>query len=606
MRSAARPGVASAHFAPLGPRAERGPRAHRRARTPPTTALLLERAARPTATGARASSHAGRACARADDPGAAGRQSAAGTARSLEAPRGAGGFGYDPLVFIPALGTTVAELDAAAKNAAQPPRARRAADAGADARRLEPRLSMKTSPSDGRAPIVAAAARPLGDVAERLAAFMRPGALTLAALPPLSLYVHLPWCLKKCPYCDFNSHAWPRRRSTTLPRARATSTRSCADLEASLPFVWGRRVHSVFIGGGTPSLFAPAAIERLLAAIRARLPLEPGCEITLEANPGTFERERFRGYRAAGVTRLSIGVQSFDDAKLRRARPRPRRGAGARRDRRGAGGVRHLQHRPDVRAARPDARRVAKPISTAALAFEPPHLSIYHLTIEPNTLLREAPAARCPTTTSPSAMLDRIVAASRPSAGLRRYEVSAFARPGHRCAPQPQLLGVRRLPRHRRRRARQAQLPAPRRAPGALSRSGAYMAGAEPAPAIAPDDRGRARRDLPFEFMLNALRLQRGLRARPLRRAHRAAASAIARPLAEAERRGLRRARPASRSGRRSAASTSSTDLLSSCSCPRVPERGAGATHGRQRRCIRLTCQAWAPEASRKRTLLLD
>jgi coproporphyrinogen III oxidase-like Fe-S oxidoreductase len=142
--------------------------------------------------------------------------------------------------------------------------------------------------------------------------YLRPGTLQLAALPPLALYVHLPWCLKKCPYCDFNSH---EQRAGELPFARYADA-LIADLEAALPLVWGRKITSVFIGGGTPSLFKPDAIDRLIAALRQRLPFVPGCEITLEANPGTFERERFRGYRAAGVTRLSIGVQSFDDASL--------------------------------------------------------------------------------------------------------------------------------------------------------------------------------------------------------------------------------------------------------------------------------------------------
>ena len=193
--------------------------------------------------------------------------------------------------------------------------------------------------------------------------YLRPGTLNLPALPPLALYVHLPWCLKKCPYCDFNSHELssaktgavvplrfvPGPAAEQLPRATdpqalgvpphgspasvaggaALGDRLAdavpqagylqalrADLEAALPLVWGRPVVSVFIGGGTPSLFSPDSIDCLLADIRALLPLQPRCEITLEANPGTFERERFRAYRAAGVTRLSIGVQSFDDASL--------------------------------------------------------------------------------------------------------------------------------------------------------------------------------------------------------------------------------------------------------------------------------------------------
>src|SRR5580765_6613633 len=133
-----------------------------------------------------------------------------------------------------------------------------------------------------------------------------------AALPPLSLYVHLPWCVRKCPYCDFNSH----ERSGELPEAEylAALTR---DIEGMLPSVWGRRIRSIFIGGGTPSLFSAKAIDGLLAGIRSRLQIEPDAEITLEANPGTVEATRFRGYRDAGVNRLSLGVQSFDDAMLK-------------------------------------------------------------------------------------------------------------------------------------------------------------------------------------------------------------------------------------------------------------------------------------------------
>ena len=147
-----------------------------------------------------------------------------------------------------------------------------------------------------------------------VARHQRPGTLQLRELPPLSLYVHLPWCLKKCPYCDFNSHEHAREG---LPEARYLQALR-ADLESALPLVWGRSVGTVFIGGGTPSLFSPESVERLLGEVRALLPMEPGAEITLEANPGTFERERFRAFRAAGVTRLSVGVQSFDDAALQR------------------------------------------------------------------------------------------------------------------------------------------------------------------------------------------------------------------------------------------------------------------------------------------------
>src|SRR5205809_7946141 len=220
-----------------------------------------------------------------------------------------------------------------------------------------------------------------------MARYMRPGILSLVALPPLSLYVHLPWCLKKCPYCDFNSHE--QKEKGGVPEARYLDALRC-DLEAALPFVWGRRVHSIFIGGGTPSLFSPQSIDQLITDVRARLPLEPACEITLEANPGTFERERFRGYRAAGVTRLSVGVQSFDDAKLE--------------------ALGRVHDAAQARAALDEARvafdtfdldlMYALPGQTLAelesdlqqaLAFAPPHLSIYHLTIEPNTLFAKHP-----------------------------------------------------------------------------------------------------------------------------------------------------------------------------------------------------------------------
>ena len=132
-----------------------------------------------------------------------------------------------------------------------------------------------------------------------------------AALPPLALYVHIPWCLRKCPYCDFNSH----EARGDVPEARYVEA-LVTDLELALPSIWGRKVVSVFIGGGTPSLFSAAAIDKLLAAIRARVPMIPDAEVTLEANPGTFEREKFAGFFAAGVNRLSLGIQSFNPKHL--------------------------------------------------------------------------------------------------------------------------------------------------------------------------------------------------------------------------------------------------------------------------------------------------
>jgi putative oxygen-independent coproporphyrinogen III oxidase len=402
--------------------------------------------------------------------------------------------------------------------------------------------------------------RPVADggepVAGRLSRYMRPGTLTLSALPPLALYIHLPWCLKKCPYCDFNSHevpagtpAAPFGESGTPgpgqpgPASRGTAPHEArylaalrADLEGALPFVWGRRVVSVFIGGGTPSLFSPESIAELIADVRARLPLEPGCEVTLEANPGTFERERFRAFRAAGVTRLSIGVQSFDDAKLRA-----------------------LGRVHDARQARAAVEEAASAFETfnidlmyalpgqsladlrsdleAALAFVPPHLSIYHLTIEPNTLFATRPPTALPDDDVAADMLDLITDRTA-AAGLERYEVSAFARPGHRCAHNlnywqfGDYLGIG--------AGAHAKLSFPHRIVRQVRwrEPATYMAQALAGRAVSNDEEV-ARAALPFEFMLNALRLREGFDLARFAERTGMPLSAISPPLAEAERRGL-------------------------------------------------------------------
>lgn len=249
----------------------------------------------------------------------------------------------------------------------------------------------------------------------------------LNSLPPLSLYVHLPWCIRKCPYCDFNSHTAPK---TELPEQSYLAA-LMADLEAALPSIWGRRIQSIFIGGGTPSLFSPVAIDQLLTDIKARLPVNAGAEITLEANPGTFEKDRFRDFREAGVTRLSIGVQSFDDDKLK--------------------ALGRIHSRDQACAAIDEARLCFDTFNldlmyglpnqtladlqqelTTALSFAPPHLSLYHLTIEPNTAFANQPPANLPDDDTISDMMD-LLRAQTVAAGLERYEVSAYARKGHRC-----------------------------------------------------------------------------------------------------------------------------------------------------------------------------
>jgi putative oxygen-independent coproporphyrinogen III oxidase len=391
---------------------------------------------------------------------------------------------------------------------------------------------MSTSLSIVAAPVKASSV-PTGSVAERLARLMRPGSLTLTALPPLSLYVHVPWCLRKCPYCDFNSHA-VRGSPDGVPQQRYVDA-LIADLEEALPFVWGRRIHTIFIGGGTPSLFEPVQIERLVAAIRARLPLEPGCEITLEANPGSFERDRFRAFRAAGVTRLSIGVQSFDDARL--------------------AALGRVHDAAEARAAITEAKSAfetfnidlmyALPGQTladceadlaAALAFEPPHLSVYQLTIEPNTFFATHPPP-LPDDDLAFAMLDRIAERSA-AAGLERYEVSAYARPGHRSRHNlnywefGDYLGIGAGAHGKLSFAHRVVRQIRRRDPAA------YLAGAEAGSALASESEV-ARFELPFEFMLNALRLKEGFALARFGERTGLPLSAIEAPLAEAERRGL-------------------------------------------------------------------
>lgn len=361
---------------------------------------------------------------------------------------------------------------------------------------------------------------------------MRPGPLQLAALPPLSLYIHLPWCLRKCPYCDFNSHE--SRQGERVPE-QAYIDALIADLDAALPLVWGRPVHTIFIGGGTPSLFSPGAIDRLLGAVRARLRVEPDAEITLEANPGTFERDRFRAFRAAGVTRLSVGVQSFDDAQLKaigRVHDRAQAIAAVE-EAASAFDTFNL----DLMYALPGQSMAGLDADLdQALALQPPHLSIYHLTIEPNTFFAKHPPA-LPDDDIAYAMLDRITERTA-AAGLNRYEVSAYARTGHACAHNRNYwqfgdylglgAGAHGKLSFAHRIVRQVRFRDPQR----------YMANAIAGYAVAQSEEV-ALADLPFEFMLNALRLKDGFTLVQFAERTGLAISAIQRPLEEAERRGL-------------------------------------------------------------------
>jgi putative oxygen-independent coproporphyrinogen III oxidase len=361
--------------------------------------------------------------------------------------------------------------------------------------------------------------------------YMREGTLRLAALPPLSLYVHLPWCLKKCPYCDFNSH---EMASADMPEQRYIDA-LIADLEASLPLIWGRSVHSIFIGGGTPSLFSPAAIDRLLADIRARLRLDADCEITLEANPGTFEKDRFKAFRSAGVTRLSVGVQSFDDQHLKTlGRVHDRAQAIAAVEEAAAS---FETFNLDIMYALPgqDLAGLEKDMHQA-LALSPPHISIYHLTIEPNTYFAKFPPA-IPEEDLAYAMLDRITEMTG-EAGLERYEVSAYAKPGHRCFHNlnywqfGDYLGIGAGAHSKlsfaHRVVRQVRWREPK----------LYMDKALAGEAITQESEV-ARADLPFEFMLNALRLRDGFALQDFAEKTGLPISALQAGLDEAERRGF-------------------------------------------------------------------
>ena len=355
---------------------------------------------------------------------------------------------------------------------------------------------------------------------------------TFRELPPLSLYVHLPWCLAKCPYCDFNSHEW---RGGGTPPEDAYVDALVSDLECALPSVWGRRVSTVFLGGGTPSLFAPESIDRLLSAVRARVALQPGAEVTMEANPGTFERARFEGFRDAGVNRLSIGVQSFAPRHLD-ALGRVHDGAGARAA--AAAAVELFDEvNLDLMYGLPgqDIDDALADVETA-LAFRTTHLSCYQLTIEPNTRFHRDPPEL--PDEDEIAYMHEAIAARLASAGFAHYEVSAYARPGHRCRHNlnywsfGDYLGIG------------AGAHAKVSMPAAIVREvrwkqpKQYMARAAAGEPVM-ERREVAPAELGFEFMLNALRLVDGVPSALFAERTGVPIASIAREIAAAPSRGL-------------------------------------------------------------------
>ena len=319
---------------------------------------------------------------------------------------------------------------------------------------------------------------------------------------PLSLYVHIPWCVRKCPYCDFNSHTAPEQ----LPENELVDA-LLQDLTLALPSIWGRRVETIFFGGGTPSLLSPTAIDRLITGFRTLLPLSPNAEITLEANPGTVDADRFAGFRAAGVNRLSLGIQSFDDASLH--------ALGRIHDRAQAiaaieAAAKHFDtFNLDLMVGLPEQDTAAALTDiNQALAFSPPHFSCYQLTLEPHTPFAAAPPANLPDDDVCAEIQDGLEARLA-AAGYIHYETSAFALPGHQCRHNlnywtfGDYLGIgpgahSKLTNHEGAR-RQMRHKSPR----------AYLAAATTGSFIQTDEPILAT-DLPGEFMMNALRLNEG------------------------------------------------------------------------------------------------
>ncbi|MDS4069519.1 MAG: radical SAM family heme chaperone HemW [Candidatus Competibacter sp.] len=324
---------------------------------------------------------------------------------------------------------------------------------------------------------------------------------------PLALYVHMPWCARKCPYCDFNSH---EARGPVPESAYVDAL--LADLEQDLPRVWGRRIDSVFIGGGTPSLFSVEALQRLLSGLRARLPLRPDLEITLEANPGTVERGRFAEFREIGISRLSVGVQSFDDDRLRRlGRIHDRRDAFAAAEAAHAAGLDNFNL--DLMFGLPG-QTVEQALADIAnaIALQPAHVSYYQLTIEPNTRFHQSPPV-LPDEETSDAIQER-ARAELARQGYERYEISAYARDGRRCRHNlnywefGDYLGIG--------AGAHGKLTDPVAGrihrPWKLKHPRDYLARAG-TPAGVGEDAPIHQTDLPVEFLMNALRLVDGVPA---------------------------------------------------------------------------------------------
>ncbi|MFC5474180.1 radical SAM family heme chaperone HemW [Paraherbaspirillum soli] len=366
--------------------------------------------------------------------------------------------------------------------------------------------------------------------AQAALAYLQPGSLSLSALPPLSLYVHFPWCVKKCPYCDFNSHeatgGFPEQEYLAALRA---------DLEAALPLIWGRKIYSIFIGGGTPSLMSAAGLDRLMSDIRSLLPLDGAAEITMEANPGTFEVEKFKSYRNSGINRLSIGIQSFNGRHLQ-ALGRIHDDGEARR----AVEIAQLtfdNFNLDLMYALPSQTlEEARQDVATAIGFAPPHLSLYHLTLEPNTYFAKYPPV-VPDDDASAEMQD-MIAAQTGAAGYGHYEVSAYAQAGRQARHNlnywqfGDYLGIG--------AGAHSKLSFPHRVIRQMryKQPKAYLEHSRLGNVV-QEEVEIGRDDLGFEFMLNALRLTDGFEVNLFGERTGLALNAIEKALNQAEAKGL-------------------------------------------------------------------
>ncbi len=359
----------------------------------------------------------------------------------------------------------------------------------------------------------------------------------LTALPPLALYIHFPWCEKKCPYCDFNSHQVkdPNTKGPGFDEPRYIKA-LITDLETELPRIWGRQVHSIFIGGGTPSLLSPQGMDDLLSAIRARINLEPDCEITMEANPGSVEAEKFAAFAKSGINRVSLGIQSFQDAQLK-ALGRIHSGAEAKQAI--AIAMDHFQSvNLDLMYGLPNqSLEAAKADIQTALSFNTPHLSLYNLTLEPNTYFANFPP-KLPSEDDIDAIFEQNLALLE-AAGYQRYEVSAYAKKDQECKHNlnywrfGDYIGIG------------AGAHGKISFPDKITRQvrerhpETYMQAIETQGNALIEARDISAKDLPFEFMLNTLRLTAGVDTNTFGERTGLPLSVIAKNLDEASKKGL-------------------------------------------------------------------